>query len=138
MIRAKCKINNLHRISQAEVRRRLSESIKMDGDIDPLEVGAVYDVLAVEWREDGGAWIFIHCIPSIYFPSPYPVEFFEFLEFEIPDGWVARWETRPFGLVMRSLSFAEWANDEYFYERLVDGGEVELERYNRERFRELG
>lgn len=116
---------------------RLSPSIQLDNGFDDLERGACYDVVAVERRSDG-LWIFL-ILPDVpTFPYPFPLELFQIVDSSLPSSWMARNRLDLQGEPARFelISFPEWAGQDDFYERLVDGSERETSIY-KARLREV-
>lgn len=77
--------------------------------------------------------IYIHNIEENWWPTPYPAEFFDFVETSLPNGWALSFATAGNDVVIRCISFPEWAHDEHFYERLVDGDQRTIEIYEHRR-----
>ncbi|REJ69818.1 MAG: hypothetical protein DWQ31_03290 [Planctomycetota bacterium] len=65
-------------------------------------------------------WVFIHTDIHGNCPYPYPLEFFEVVDSSIPASWEVSFVDRGDGCEFNRISFAEWAADDDFYERLVD------------------
>lgn len=119
-MKARCVTNELAKIDSKSVRTRLEKAIHLNGPNRDISIGCDYDVHAVEFR-DGGFWFFIHSIPQNDYPFPYPAEYFEVIDATIPTGWSIKCMQEGDGTVVKRLSFDEWANDDGFYERLVEG-----------------
>lgn len=135
MMRVRCMINDRALISEPAVADRLSASIRVDGPLYELEVGTVYDVWGIEVRAGDGVWVHVHSIPGAHFPSPYPAEFFEFVDTAIPAGWAIAVEADAGHAAVTRIGFAEWAGDRGFYERLIDGDEQAVAVYEGHRLR---
>jgi hypothetical protein len=119
-MKVKCIANELSLIHSEAVLTRLRRSIRIDGQIRDLKVGEDYDVQALEHR-DGGLWLFLHTVAVSEYPYPYPAEFFELVDGRIPPLWCAKFFQNDDSTGLKRLSFVEWATDDTFYERLVDG-----------------
>ena len=116
MIRVRCEANDLESLPTS-VRERLSQSIWTKGAIDPLQLGHEYDVWAlVRW--DDGLRVYIDW--GEYWPSPYPIEFFSVIRADIPSGWLVTFTAVAERGEIDCISFPEWCEDRYFYERLLD------------------
>jgi hypothetical protein len=131
-IRARCVANAVHRVADAKARERLERAIHVEGALAELTVGETYDVVALEERS-GGVWLFIHTVLSSECPYPYPAEMFDIVDASLPAGWWITFETQTSGLVIKRISFRQWAQDGGFYEKLVDRDTQALEVYNRQR-----
>lgn len=125
-----CIKNSISQVVDLEVRQRIRRSIHLDGPITDLVVGQGYQVQATEeW--DSGWWLYLHTVPAHDFPIPYPAELFEFHDWTLPAGWeislqVVRGNTR-----IKRVTFAAWARDDGFYERLVEGEPNAISTYQR-------
>jgi hypothetical protein len=109
---------------------RLSQSIHIDGSLDDLVIDQAYIVEALEQRQDGGLWLYIHTVDANDYPYPYPLEYFQILDSSFPDSWTSK------GLAKKGLfrvSFREWVNDDHFYEKLVDEDQRAVGVYSKNR-----
>ena len=125
-MRVCCSIDRVSAISDAVLRRRLSEDVHDEGRIAGLEIGREFDVQAVEAREDGIVYFYI-VASGLPWPTPYAANFFEVVDARISRGWEIR---IPQGRFKR-LSFSEWTHDDTFYEKLVNQEKEALEAYGR-------
>lgn len=131
-MRVLCIANSVIDLDDEIVRTRLNRSIHREtADMD-LDVGKYYNVVAIEER-DGGLWLFLHTVESNDYPYPYPAEKFEFIDTSIPSGWSIKLEKCESGLIIKRISFPEWADDDYFYEKLVDGDSEVIAIYQKNR-----
>lgn len=130
-MRVRCKANAVADIPDAGVRERLSASIHLDGANNDLVVGMDYEVMAVERWNDGGIRVYLHTVQQAGYPYPYPLEMFEVLEPSLADAWCLGFERIHDGVSIKRISFAEWANDDQFYERLTDGDAEAVDIYRR-------
>lgn len=117
----KCTKNELKDIVDEEVHRRLEQSIHLDGPMNDLFIGCEYVVQALEQWKDGGLWLYLHTAPESSYPYPYPAEMFEFVDNTLPAGWSIRLQTDRGNVICKRITFSAWADDEHFYEKLVDG-----------------
>lgn len=131
MIKVRCTTNRVDRLPEGPAKRRAQENIRVEGPIDPLEVGRIYDVCALETWRDGGLRLYLHTTDGLHFPSPYPAEFFEFVDSRFPPGWKVGVGATEGGTTMKRVSFPEWVDDEHFYERLVVGDTAAIRVYER-------
>jgi hypothetical protein len=127
----KCVANELAKTEMDAVRIRLGRSIHRDGPNRDLVVGQDYEVHAVEYR-DGGFWYFIHTVFENDYPFPYPAEYFQLLDATIPSDWAVRLINGAEGVILKRLAFREWANDDSFYERLVEGDAASVAVFKRQ------
>lgn len=98
-----------------------------------VTVGASYVVYAVTVYR-GFAWYYVLDDNELEYPVWKPAPLFELESGAIPGGWVlgyVRSEKEDVGYPL--LSFAEWANDRTFYERLVDGDDDAVAVFDRQR-----
>jgi len=119
-MRVKCICNDLAEIGDVEVRARLGQSIHIEGPIRDLSVGKEYLVQALEKRDDG-LWWYLHTSKDSDYPYPYPAEMFELQERSVPQGWCVGIKKVKGTMIFKWMSFPEWAMDDLFFERLVDG-----------------
>lgn len=129
MMKVVCVMNNVEELPNRAARSRILDSVRIEGEIQDLEIGKCYPVMALERRVDGGVWIYLHTIEEHYFPSPYPVELFNFLDWSIPGGWLLSMDEQEYGASIKRMSFPEWSHNDRFYEFLVDGDQSSLKVY---------
>lgn len=129
-MRVLCISNSVIELDGENVRSRLNRSINRDTPDLDLKVGKDYKVVAIEERDDG-LWLFIHTVDSNDYPYPYPAEMFEFIDTSIPSGWKIKFEKGKDGLTIKRISQSTWADDDYFYEKLVDGNEEIVVTYKK-------
>jgi len=123
-MRVTCIKNSLASIIEDAVRMRLQESIHIEGPNADLGIGQKYVVQAVEARRDGGWWLYLHTVPASGWPYPYPAEFFQIDDNAIPTNWSLRSEFVDGQFTVKRLTFPDWANNDTFYEQLVDGDSI--------------
>lgn len=116
----KCLTNNISSLHDSFAVKRLQKAIHVDGALSDLEIGKVYNVLAIEKRDEG-IWAFIHTVEESDYPYPYPIELFEIVDSSLPTGWCLNVEQQKGKSNIKRISFCEWANDVSFYEKLVEG-----------------
>lgn len=132
-MRVLCINNSVMNIDSEIVRYRLNISINQDTHFMDLKVGEQYDVVAIEER-DKGLWLFLHTVDSKEYPYLYPVELFEFIDTSIPSGWRINFNSCEDGLMIKRISFPRWVDDDYFYEKLVDGDNEIVNAYHKNLF----
>jgi hypothetical protein len=129
MISVRCIVNDRARLTSESTKERLSRTMRTVGPIQELDLGAIYDVWAIEQWDDGGLRVYVHAEPSHWFPTPYPVEFFDFVDSRLPENWTIAVK----GAGLFRISFPEWSRNRLFYEKLVDRDPVALAAYQRHR-----
>ena len=119
-MRVECDKNDVTALEGAAVRERIGRSVNLEGPLPDLVIGREYVVQALEQR-DGGVWFYLHTVPTNDYPFPYPAEMFEYRDNRLPSDWSVRLGQERGHVFWRRLTFSDWANDDGFYERLVDG-----------------
>ncbi len=119
-MRVICKNNTLSNLNSESTKCRLRRSIRLEGAIADLRIGDSYEVAAVEQR-DGGLWIYVHSVTNREYPYPFPIELFGIIDSTCGDDWRVKFEEGDAGQLIKRLTFPEWADDEEFYEKLVEG-----------------
>lgn|SRR5690606_7251813 len=115
----KCIAKSLSFLTSEDARERARLWLNAEGEYNDLDVGQEYRVQAVEYI-DGGLIYYIESIQASSFPYPYLAEFFEVVDSHLPDNWVVGFSTEKGQHRFKRLAFQEWANDDRFYEILVD------------------
>lgn len=108
-------------LASEEIRHRIAKSGNFSDLSSHLIVGREYKVFALSRWGDGGMRAYVHSLEECSFPSPYPLELFEIVDSLISKDWVANSISNSTEENSLVISFREWALDETFYERLVDG-----------------
>lgn len=115
-----CKANNLSFFNDENLLKRLREYIYMpDGEID-LIVNKEYMVYGVVFR-DNSPWYYICVEDYDEYPKPFPAECFEIVDQKISKYWVLSTRCLEMGEVESSLVIKEWADNDSFYELLIEG-----------------
>jgi hypothetical protein len=99
----------------------------------PLTIGTLYVVYAITMYR-GLTWYYVLDDHDLPYPVWKPAVLFDIVSGTIPTGWVV-------GYVRVSgddagypvISFPEWADDRFFYERLVDGDDLAVAVFERRR-----
>lgn len=128
-MRVKCFVNDISKLNDATLKRRLAESIHREGADEDLVIGSNYVVLGIDRWSDGGLRVYLHTVEESDYPYPYPIEMFEVVDSTVPTGWCVTFEQQPLGVGIKRIGFPEWVNDDSFYERLVDGDEAAIAIY---------
>lgn len=128
-MRVRCISNRVDQLNDVDLRGRLEKSINLDGADDSLVIGNIYSVFAMTKWADGGIRIYLHTVEDGDYPYPYPIEMFELVDPVVPLGWCVAIEREPLGDSIGRISFPEWAADDYFYERLVEGDDIAVATY---------
>lgn len=113
----RCLFDRIADIPSASARARISSEIHLDQRIDALRSNSVYEVRALELWEDDTWRFYLHPDLTMPWPTPYPSALFSVVDSSIPSGWSCQFlDSAP-----KRISFSAWAQDDTFYERLVDG-----------------
>ena len=82
----------------------------------------------------GHVWYYIRDEDFVYYPVWNPASLFDISDSSQPQSWRVRFDKEQDGHEERFLlSFPEWVNDKYFYDKLTDGNAAEVEIFNRYR-----
>ena len=104
------------------VVNKLKNQICMSEGYEDLEVGRVYIVYGIVfWSSQETTNYYICDYSDSTCPSPVPADFFEVLDGKIPSEWNINFKRYDDGDNITNFVFEEWANNEIFYENLVDG-----------------
>lgn len=136
----RCISNDVHSVEpNSELGQELKAWFGADTHFLDLRVGALYVVYALEVIR---GWVRYFVADDVFSSTLYPSGYFASF-FEMVDPRVSRcWSIRCRGLNTAGsevvFSFEEWAADEAFYERLVDGAEQEQRTFRaRKEFMDL-
>ena len=132
-MRVKCIANDVGRLDDVVVRKRLALSIHLDGADEDLVIGSTYFVFALARWNDGGIWIYLNTVDESEHPYPYPLEMFDVIDSALSANWCVNFEQLSSGKALKRISFPEWANDDCFYEKLVDGDKTAMAIYELEK-----
>ncbi len=118
----RCIANSLSSLGNPNLIAKLKGRMncQIEQEFSELTVSQVYMVQAIELWEDGGIRVYLHVLTGCCFPSPFPVEWFDFVDASVPQGWSVVFRESDDGLVFKRCTFSSWAHDDHFYERLVD------------------
>jgi hypothetical protein len=121
-MKVKCKTNKIDQSFTQDTATRLKRYISIgDSELD-IEVGKEYTVYGVEFW-DNCPWVYICPEPYDEYPKPFALDFFEVTEKKISSHWVLNSQCTHNKKVKTQLVFCEWADDESFYERLINEDE---------------
>lgn len=127
-----CNFNELSGLSE-KVRSRLAISIQLESLSEYFKTGDRFEVQAIE-RIQGGTWIYLHNKENWpHYPHPHPAEFFSIIDPKIPENWTIKWGIEEGSIKIKRMTFKEWVEDDYFFEKLMDGDSVALEAYKNNR-----
>lgn len=98
------------------------------GTVFPLEVGKEYVVLALT-VERGYIWYYICDEDYSYYPVWSPAPLFNVVDGRLSSYWVYAYHREMGEQDYPIFAFAEWASEPFYYDRLTDGKEVELELF---------
>lgn len=129
----RCVTNIVDKLPDPAVKARLHQSIHREGPDEDLTVGQVYPVLAIARWQDGGVRIYLHTVASNDHPYPYPIEMFEVVDSSLPTGWCVHFGRCQDGMTVERIGFPEWAKDDQFFEKLVDGDDATIAIYRQQR-----
>ena len=116
----KCIYNSLDQLNY-QYAKLLTSIVQSDGIFTDLEIGKIYDVLALEYQDDIGLVVYIRTVAGTWFPTPYPIGLFKLENNEIMPGWrfaVSYDSGKP---LIKIMSFPDWVDTDHYYERLVEG-----------------
>lgn len=132
-MKAICRATSPLEVDETKLSGRIGPGHRDWHGYDELEVGVEYLVWAVEPQAEGGVWLYLHAVDGHDWPTPYPGRLFEIVDATIPAGWEIDLAHDDGDVKVRRVSFGEWAHDDGFYERLVDGDANALRSYNLQR-----
>jgi hypothetical protein len=130
-MRVKCITNDIDKLNNEAVRKRLSYSIHLEGGDSNLIVNEIYTVFALTWWRDGGVRVYLNTYEKGSYPFPYPLELFEVIDPSLPANWCVSFKKQPIGEVINCISFPEWANNDDFYQDLTEGDASLIAIYKR-------
>lgn len=105
-------------------------SVGVDGDTEfPVTVGRTYAVFAVTIFL-GLAWYYILDDDGNSWPTWIPAPLFDVIDGGLPASWKIGYFKFSRENQYPILSFPEWADDQTFYERLVDGEATATQVFN--------
>jgi hypothetical protein len=115
-----CKVNNLNNISDGKTLSRLQRYISSpDGDVD-LEIGKIYTVYGIVFW-DNCPWYYICSTDHDEYPTPYASDFFSIKDGRLSSHWRLSSNSNGERESTTILAIEPWAQDDSFYENLLDG-----------------
>lgn len=92
----------------------------------PLTLGKEYVVYAL-YQSQGNVWYYICDDNYTYYPMQNPAPLFEVVDSRVSKYW--RFELAPNGRL--EMAFEQWFTDPYFYDKLTDQEEAEVEIFEK-------
>ena len=124
----KCIANNISFLSREDIRERVREWVNSEGEYNDIEIGIEYVVQAIGYFR-GGVFYYLHSVEVSEFPYPYVAEFFEVVDSSLPANWEVSFRVEDGKKRFKRLTFSEWANDDFFYEKLIDDDDQSIALY---------
>ena len=132
----RCVSNNIKSVdSQSAIGRELHQSVRTHGGALNITVGTSYTVYAIAIR-NCYPWYFVadDLYECLSYPFAYASAFFVETDVRVSSCWTVGFRganSKVEGMSEVLFTFKEWANDEVFYERLVDGNDDDLELFQK-------
>jgi len=132
-MKVRCKTNKIDNSFTQDTATRLERYISIsDSELD-IEIGKEYTVYGIEFW-DNCPWIYICADSYDEYPKPFALDFFEITEQKLSSYWVLNSKDTHNKKVKTQLVFCEWADDDSFYEKLIDEDEacvITFEKYRK-------
>ena len=132
-MKVRCKTNKIDNSFTQDTATRLERYISIsDSELD-IEIGKEYTVYGIEFW-DNCPWIYICADSYDEYPKPFALDFFEVTEQKLSSYWVLNSKDTYNKKVKTQLVFCEWADDDSFYEKLIDEDEacvITFEKYRK-------
>ncbi|PHH39607.1 MULTISPECIES: hypothetical protein [Pseudomonas] len=132
-MKVRCKTNKIDNTFTQDTATRLERYISIsDSELD-IEIGKEYTVYGIEFW-DNCPWIYICADSYDEYPKPFALDFFEITEQKLSSYWVLNSKDTYNKKVKTQLVFCEWADDDSFYEKLIDEDEacvITFEKYRK-------
>jgi len=132
-MKVRCKTNKIDNSFTQDTAKRLERYISIsDSELD-IEIGKEYTVYGIEFW-DNCPWIYICADSYDEYPKPFALDFFEITEQKLSSYWVLNSKDTYNKKVKTQLVFCEWADDDSFYEKLIDEDEacvITFEKYRK-------
>lgn len=127
-MKVKCITNRIDERFTLDTAARLKRYISVgDSELD-IEIGKEYIVYGIElW--DNYPWVYICSESYDEYPKPFALDFFEITERKISSHWVLKSQHTYNNKIKTQLVFCEWADDDSFYEKLVNEDERCIEAF---------
>ena len=135
----RCVSDNIKSVDpQSAIGRELHRSVRTHGGELEITVGRTYTVYAIAIR-DCYPWYFIaddrYKWPT--YPFPYAAAFFIETDVRVSSCWTVGFcgaNVKVEGLREVLFTFKEWASDEMFFERLIDGNKRYIEIFRKYKY----
>ena len=135
-MKVSAQIDCLIDISNSKTIERLNRYWSYDHNhrFDGLSKGDEFTVYGMIFR-DNAPWYYIIDGFQMDYPSPYPSDLFNVVDPRLSRFWELATvvESKESAFVSTELVFKEWAEDQLFYERLVEGYAQEVEKFKQYR-----
>ncbi|MEI7050702.1 hypothetical protein WCL09_09950 [Pseudomonas koreensis] len=132
-MKVRCKTNKIDNSFTQDTATRLERYISIsDSELD-IEIGKEYTVYGIEFW-DNCPWIYICADSYDEYPKPFALDFFEITEQKLSSYWVLNSKDTYNKKVKTQFVFCEWADDDSFYEKLIDEDEacvITFEKYRK-------
>ncbi|UVK86559.1 hypothetical protein LOY52_16920 [Pseudomonas sp. B21-051] len=132
-MKVRCKTNKIDNSFTQDTATRLERYISIsDSELD-IKIGKEYTVYGIEFW-DNCPWIYICADSYDEYPKPFALDFFEITEQKLSSYWVLNSKDTYNKKVKTQLVFCEWADDDSFYEKLIDEDEacvITFEKYRK-------
>ncbi|KIF62638.1 hypothetical protein NX10_09215 [Pseudomonas fluorescens] len=127
-MKVKCITNRIDERFTLDTAARLKRYISVgDSELD-IEIGKEYIVYGIElW--DNYPWVYICSESYDEYPKPFALDFFEITERKISSHWVLKSQHTYNNKIKTQVVFFEWADDDSFYEKLVNEDEKCIEAF---------
>jgi hypothetical protein len=132
-MKVRCKTNKIDNSFTQDTATRLERYISIsDSELD-IEIGKEYTVYGIEFW-DNCPWIYICADSYDEYPKPFALDFFEITDQKLSSYWVLHSKDTYNKKVKTQLVFCEWADDDSFYEKLIDEDDacvITFEKYRK-------
>lgn len=133
-MKVRCTTNRIDQSFTQETAKRLRRYISMgDNELD-IEIGKEYTVYGIEFW-DNCPWVYICSESYDEYPKPFALDFFEITKKTISSHWILKSQEAHNNKVKTQLVFCEWADDDSFYEKLINEDEKTVKIF--EKYREI-
>ncbi len=124
----KCVSNDVATVTDLRAGERVRRWVNAEGKYNDLEPGREYQVQAIVYFDDE-LFFYLHSIEVSDYPYPYVSELFKIIDSSLPIDWEVGLHAEKGGQRFRRLGFPEWARDNSFYEKLIDGDSACISAY---------
>lgn len=125
-----CKTNKIGENFSTETASRLKCYISIGDDELEIEIGKEYVVYGIElW--DNCPWLYICTEPYDEYPKPFALDFFEISDKKLSSHCILKSKETHNNKNKTQFVFLEWAEDDIFYENLVNEDQACITIFNR-------